>query len=135
MRAHFKRYNLTEGSNQSFLFSLFSQISDLEKIRESCELFSQAYPLAPEIWLRWLRIELNIATNGSELKRVHQLFRRAFSDYFCATLAIEYANLATKLPKSDDIWEEILSTYALHCTKGRVLFEAWRVFVSETTPE
>lgn len=107
----------------------------MEKIRESCELFSAAFPLAPEIWLRWLKIELNISTNESELKRVHQLFRRAFADYFSSTLAIEYANLATKLPHPDDLWEEILSTYALNCTEGRLLFESWRDYLKNTLPE
>lgn len=112
-----------------------SQITDLEKIRESCELFSSMYPLAPEIWLRWLKIELNIATGDTELKRVHHLFRRAFADYFSATLALEYANLAAKLSKSDDVWEEIVSTYALHSMNGRPLFGAWRAHIIDTEPE
>lgn len=51
------------------------------------------------------------------------------------TLALEYANLAIKSPKSNEIWDEILSTYALHCKKGRALFEAWRVHYQETEPE
>lgn len=93
------------------------------------------YPLAPEIWLRWLKIELNIATGDSELKRVHHLFRRAFADYYSATLALEYANLASRLPKSDDVWEEIISTYALHCMHGRALFDAWRAHINHTEPE
>lgn len=118
-----------------FCFRRRSQITDLEKIRESCELFSSTYPLAPEIWLRWLKIELNIATGDTELKRVHHLFRRAFADYFSSALAIEYANLAAKLPKSDDVWEEIISTYALHCMSGRPLFEAWRTYITNTEPE
>lgn len=85
--------------------------------------------------MRWLKIELNIATSDTELKRVHHLFRRAFADYFSATLALEYANLAAKLPKSDDVWEEIISTYALHCMTGRLLFAAWREHISGTEPE
>lgn len=66
----------------SFL-SCCSDLSDLDKIRQSCELFASVYPLAPEIWLRWLRIELNIATTESEYEKVHQLFRRSLSDYYC----------------------------------------------------
>lgn len=65
------------------LFVFCSEISDLDKIRESCELFASVYPLAPEIWLKWLRIELNIATTETEYKKVHQLFRRALADYYC----------------------------------------------------
>lgn len=107
----------------------------MEKVRESCELFSAAFPLAPEIWLRWLKIELNISTSEGELKRVHQLFRRAFADYFSASLAIEYANLASKIPNPNDIWEEIISTFALHCIEGRTLFEAWRDYLKVSLEE
>lgn len=41
-------------------------------------------------------------------------------------VAIEYTNLAVKSINGPEIWEELLSTYSLHCTKGRSLFEAWR---------
>lgn len=65
------------------LFFLFSQISDLDKIRQSCEIFSNVYPLAPHIWLRWLKIESNISTSEIECQAVQELFQRAFADYFC----------------------------------------------------
>lgn len=66
-----------------FIFHFHSQLNDLDKIRESCELFSSQFPLAPEIWMKWLQIELTIATSEAELKRVHGLFKRALADYFC----------------------------------------------------
>lgn len=62
---------------------VFSAISDLDKIRQSCELFASVYPLAPEIWLKWLRIELTISTTEAEYRKVNQLFRRALADYYC----------------------------------------------------
>lgn len=34
--------------------------------------------------------------------------------------------MAVKSINGPEIWEELLSTYSLHCTKGRSLFEAWR---------
>lgn len=64
-------------------FFIHSQLNDLDKIRESCELFSIQFPLAPHIWTQWLRIEVNIATSDEELNRVHGLFKRALNDYFC----------------------------------------------------
>lgn len=66
-----------------FIYFNFSQLNDLDKIRESCELFSSQFPLAPEIWTKWLQIELTIATSEAELKRLHGLFKRALADYFC----------------------------------------------------
>ncbi len=60
-----------------------SDTGDLEKIRQSYELFASVFPLAPEHWLKWLRLELNIAISPSELKRVFLLFQRALSDYYC----------------------------------------------------
>lgn len=67
----------------NFLFLFCSDIGDLDKIRQSCELFYAVYPLSPSIWLRWIKIELNISTNESEIQAVHELFRKAFKDYFC----------------------------------------------------
>lgn len=61
----------------------FSETGDLEKIRQSYELFASVFPLAPEHWLKWLRLELNIALSPAELKRVFLLFQRALSDYYC----------------------------------------------------
>lgn len=62
---------------------IYSELNDLDKIRESCELFSSQFPLAPEIWTKWLQIELTIAASDAEVKRVHGLFKRALNDYFC----------------------------------------------------
>lgn len=61
----------------------FSSLSDLDKIRQSCELFSVVYPLSPEIWLKWLRIEVATSTSDEELENANKLFKRALSDYFC----------------------------------------------------
>lgn len=61
----------------------FSATGDLEKIRQSYELFASVFPLAPEHWLKWLRLELNIAISPAEVKRVFLLFQRALSDYYC----------------------------------------------------
>lgn len=64
------------------LFS-FSDTGDLEKIRQSYELFASVFPLAPEHWLKWLRLESNIALSPPEVKRLFLLFQRALSDYYC----------------------------------------------------
>ena len=106
-------------------------MTDLDKIRESLELFSNVFPLAPEIWLKWLRIEVSVADTESQLQKVDQLFKRALADYFSADVAMEYANLAKRCPKkmADEIWEVLIPTYGLDCMKGRKLFAAYREYI------
>lgn len=65
----------------------YSQLNDLEKIRESYELFAAAFPLAPHLWLKLIKIELNLAEFVNDVD-VQQLFKRALSDYFC--MQIDY---------------------------------------------
>jgi squamous cell carcinoma antigen recognized by T-cells 3 len=100
---------------------------DLEKIRQSCELFAAVYPLSPEIWLRWLKTELTVASSEAEVQRVFELFQRALADYFSFEVAFEMVQLAEKSPTLEpQIWDLLLSTYSLHCSKGKQLFDVWR---------
>lgn len=68
---------------------------DLEKVRQSHELFSAAFPLSPNIWMDWLKLERGIANTAEELKKLIPLYRRALKDYYS-----EYS--LTKL-----IWDEV----------------------------
>lgn len=125
--------------NFIFFRLLCSALVDLNKIRESYELFSNVYPLAPDIWIRWLTIELSNATTPSEHERLHQQFQRALGDYYSTKVALEYAALAVKPFRPQEIWDFLLPTYGLHCTDGRRLFAARRQFTIKTetqnTPE
>lgn len=138
--------------------SRFSQLNDLEKIRESCELFSSQYPLTPEIWLHWLQIETTIATSDEEVQRVRGLFKRAFNDYFCkltfiqhlilcycfdfffvvhvaVAIAQQYTTLTSKVSNPQDIWDEIIPTYGLDCMEGSALFKEWRDYHQKSLKE
>lgn len=141
-------------------YSCFSQLNDLEKIRESCELFSSQYPLTPEIWLHWLQIETTIATSDEEVQRVRGLFKRSFNDYFCklifipylilsccfdycniffvyvaVAIAQQYATLTSKVTNPQEIWDEIIPTYGLDCMDGSALFKEWRDYYQKTLEE
>lgn len=139
----------------------FSQLNDLEKIRESCELFSSQYPLTPEVWLNWLQIETTIATSDEELERVRGLFKRAFNDYFCkltfipylsiyfdhcyifcfffvylaVAIAQQYTTLTSKVSNPQEIWDEIIPTYGLDCMDGSELFKEWRDYYQKNLEE
>ncbi|XP_055612844.1 squamous cell carcinoma antigen recognized by T-cells 3 [Uranotaenia lowii] len=110
------------------LLDLAHKMTDLEKIRQSAEIFAAMYPLSPEIWLRWLRIEVALASSPDQLKQVDQLFRRALGDYYSVEVATEYAALAAKGDRelAEQIWDVLIPTYGLHTTKGRNVFEAYR---------
>ncbi|KXJ75193.1 hypothetical protein RP20_CCG012142 [Aedes albopictus] len=110
------------------LLEVAHQMTDLDKIRQSAEIFAEVYPLSPEIWLRWLKIEAAMASSPEQIKQVDVLFRRALGDYFSVEVALEYANLAAKADKdqSEAIWDVLIPTYGLHVTKGRAIFEAYR---------
>ncbi|XP_039447555.1 squamous cell carcinoma antigen recognized by T-cells 3 [Culex pipiens pallens] len=110
------------------LLEIAHKMTDLDKIRQSAEIFAEAYPLSPEIWLRWLKIEVAIGNSPDELRQVDRLFRRALGDYYSVEVAQEYANLAAKADAelADTIWDALIPAYGLHVTKGRTIFEAYR---------
>ncbi|XP_062533562.1 squamous cell carcinoma antigen recognized by T-cells 3-like [Armigeres subalbatus] len=110
------------------LLDIAHEMTDLDKIRQSAEIFAEVYPLSPEIWIRWLKIEASMASSSEQIKKVDTLFRRALDDYFSVDVAVEYANLAAKADKdtSEAIWDVLIPTYGLHVIKGRTIFEAYR---------
>uniref|UniRef100_A0A182VYK3 RRM domain-containing protein n=1 Tax=Anopheles minimus TaxID=112268 RepID=A0A182VYK3_9DIPT len=115
--------------NYAELLEVAHQMNDLEKIRQSAEIFSAMYPLSPEIWLKWLKIESSLATTDEQVEKVEKLFQRALNDYYSAEVALEFAELAMKTSSrdiADRIWKTLIPTYALHTVKGRSIFEAYR---------
>uniref|UniRef100_A0A182T4X0 RRM domain-containing protein n=1 Tax=Anopheles maculatus TaxID=74869 RepID=A0A182T4X0_9DIPT len=115
--------------NYAELLEVAHQMNDLEKIRQSAEIFSAMYPLSPEIWLRWLKIESSLATTDEQVEQVEKLFQRALNDYYSAEVALEFAELAMKTSSkevAERIWKTLIPTYGLHAVKGRSIFEAYR---------
>uniref|UniRef100_A0A182JKK0 RRM domain-containing protein n=1 Tax=Anopheles atroparvus TaxID=41427 RepID=A0A182JKK0_ANOAO len=115
--------------NYAELLEVAHQMNDLEKIRQSAEIFAAMYPLSPEIWLRWLKIEASIATTDEQIEKVEKLFQRALNDYYSGDVALEFAQLAMKTTSkeiSERIWRTLIPTYGLHAMKGRTIFEAYR---------
>ncbi|XP_049285135.1 squamous cell carcinoma antigen recognized by T-cells 3 isoform X2 [Anopheles funestus] len=115
--------------NYAELLEVAHQMNDLEKIRQSAEIFSAMYPLSPEIWLKWLKIESSLATTDEQVEKVEKLFQRALNDYYSAEVALEFAELAMKTSSKDislRIWKTLIPTYGLHTVKGRSIFEAYR---------
>lgn len=112
-------------------------LSDLDKIRQSIELFSQAFPLSPEIWLRYLKVEGTVAQSEAEIAKLQVLFQRALNDYYSINVALEYACLASRCDdsKAKEIWSELLPAYGFEFTKGRLIWAAWRDDYMRREPE
>lgn len=100
----------------------------MDKIRQSVELFAEVFPLAPEIWLRYLKVESVIAHSESEIEKLQSLFKRALKDYYSVDTALEYACLAARCnsAKAKEIWDELIPAYGYEFTKGRLIWAAWR---------
>lgn len=91
-------------------------------------MFAQAFPVAPEIWLRYLKVEAAVAQSEDEIDTLRALFKRALNDYYSIDIALEYAILASRCndSKAKVIWEELLPAYGYEFTKGRLVWAAWR---------
>jgi hypothetical protein len=72
-------------------------LTDLDKIRQIVELFSQACPVSPEI------------------ERLHELFQRVFNDYYSIEIALEFSLLASRCSdsKAKEIREVLLPAYGM----------------------
>lgn len=103
-------------------------MNDLDKIRQSIELFQLEFPLSPTIWLRYLNIEATIAQTEDELKNLVSIFQRALTDYYSIDLAIAYASIVSKCSNdmSIEIWNDLLPAYGYEFTKGRIIWSMWR---------
>lgn len=101
----------------------------MDKIREAYDLFAAAFPIAPQLWLKRLKIESSLASSDEDTLYVDTLYKKALSDYFCFEVALDYAEFLSKLPNPINFWNEILFPYALDCMKGAQLFKFWREYV------
>uniref|UniRef100_A0A2M4AE49 Putative rna-binding protein sart3 rrm superfamily n=1 Tax=Anopheles triannulatus TaxID=58253 RepID=A0A2M4AE49_9DIPT len=111
------------------LLEVAHEMADLDKIRQSAEIFAAMFPLSPDIWLRWLKIEAPLATTDEQVENVEKLFIRALTDYYSVDVATEFARLAMNTSNkeiAERIWKVLIPTYGLHTVKGRSIFEAYR---------
>ncbi|XP_058449603.1 squamous cell carcinoma antigen recognized by T-cells 3 [Malaya genurostris] len=110
------------------LLEIAHQLTDLDKIRQSAEIFASVYPLSPDIWLRWLATEQGIASSPEQLQALDKLYRRALGDYFSVEVAEQYGLMAVRAERelSELIWDTLIPTYGLHVTKGRNIWATYR---------
>uniref|UniRef100_A0AAY4CL09 RRM domain-containing protein n=1 Tax=Denticeps clupeoides TaxID=299321 RepID=A0AAY4CL09_9TELE len=117
------------------LIKLLRQEGKLQRLRTARQKMSELFPLTEEIWLDWLKDEMNLAEDEPDRVRVYELFEKAVSDYICPEIWLEYAQYSIGGMGSPggvgtvrDIFERALTAAGLHMTKGAVLWEAYREF-------
>lgn len=112
-------------------------LTDLEKIRQSIDLFSAVFPLSPDIWLRYLKVETGVAQSNDEIRRLIKQYRRALNDYYSIDVALELAALAKQCDdeEANEIWEILIPAYGYEFTKGRQIWAAWREDFIKREPE
>lgn len=110
-------------------------ISDLDKIREAYDLFASVFPIAPQLWMKRLKIEASLASTQQDMEYVDQLFKKALSDYYSPEIALDYAEFLSKQPNPSSFWNTMLIPYAFDCMKGGNLYKLWRESVISNVEE
>ncbi|KAJ9576204.1 hypothetical protein L9F63_006937 [Diploptera punctata] len=117
------------------LIKQLQKMTELERLRKVRENMSKHFPLTSELWMSWLKEEINLAASDTERKSVIQLFDRAVQDYLSVELWLEYAQfsignmgLQDGVKTVRDTFERSLTAGGLHVAKGAILWEAYREF-------
>ncbi|XP_013105222.2 squamous cell carcinoma antigen recognized by T-cells 3 [Stomoxys calcitrans] len=108
------------------LCELSHTTGDLDNIRRAYKMFSNVYPLTPELWQRYIGVEQTLAQSESEIQQVKDIFRKALADYYSCDLALAYASFANRCADATEVWREILGTYGLSCYNGQQFFRLYR---------
>lgn len=91
-------------------FSLYSATGDLDNIRKAYNSFSLVYPLTPELWQKYIDVELVVAQTPKEIEEVKELFKKALQDYYCKLdIKNKYKNVCKQILKNIEL-KNILET-------------------------
>ncbi len=108
---------------------------ELDLLRVARESFAALYPLAPDLWLAWLRDEQGLATSADEKEAVFNLFERAVKDYVAPEVWLEYCQFslcglgsAEGVQRARDIFERAVAAVGINVAKGALIWEAFREF-------
>lgn len=69
--------------------SSFSDLGDLEKIRNSHNKMREVFPISPDLWLRLIDTELSQDDiNAEEMQQVDAIFKLALDDFYSKCVEI-----------------------------------------------
>ncbi|XP_049766694.1 squamous cell carcinoma antigen recognized by T-cells 3 [Schistocerca cancellata] len=72
------------------LITTLQKLADLSRLRAARERMCKYFPLAPGLWLSWLRDETAVATSEEEKKSALNLFEKSVQDYMSVDIWLEY---------------------------------------------
>ncbi|XP_012257454.2 squamous cell carcinoma antigen recognized by T-cells 3 [Athalia rosae] len=106
------------------------------KLKHARQEMSLKYPLNSELWLPWLRDEINLVKTQTEREEVTKLCEQAVKDYLSVEVWLEYLQFAIGSVGSGNdanqnirnLFERALTSVGLHVTKGAIIWEAFREF-------
>lgn len=77
------------------LINKLQKMGELERLRIARENMSIVYPLSPELWLSWIKDEINCAYTAEQKDNIVKLCKRAVNDYLCKPLFHIYKFVTT----------------------------------------
>ncbi|EZA54025.1 hypothetical protein DMN91_000267 [Ooceraea biroi] len=106
------------------------------RLLDARQNMSNAYPLSPELWLSWIRDEIELALTDEDKVEITQLCERAVEDYVSVEVWLEYlqfsiGNMGSEKDAAKHVrklFERALIVVGLHTTKGAIIWEAFREF-------
>ncbi|TRY70053.1 hypothetical protein TCAL_04845 [Tigriopus californicus] len=116
---------------------ILKSMGDLDRLRLARESFASHYPLAPPLWLAWIRDEQSLVSTSDERTRVMALFERATRDYASVDVWLEFCqftlgNIGSPegIQMAREVFERAISSVGLHMAQGGLIWAAYREFES-----
>ena len=114
---------------------LLKSIGELDDLRIARKQFAEVYPLTPELWMEWIKDEINLAESEKEKQCIEELFDTAVKDYLSVDLWLEYCQFSIGgisnpggIEKARCIFERAIASAGIHSSRGSLLWEAYREF-------
>lgn len=108
-----------------------------ERLRTARESMHEHYPLTEQLWLEWLKDEIDSAGSAASKGHTEQLFQKAVQDYLSVPIWKAYMEFAkgsftdptssgSSLQHFRDVCEQALTAAGLHITLGASLWNTYR---------
>lgn len=112
------------------LVKIYEKLQDVNSLREAYKRFYECYPLTPELWLTWIKLEMGIASTPQEKENILEIFDLAVQDYLSVDLWQEYAQFAIGFLDTDKvraIFEKAINAAGMHVSEGYRIWDTYRL--------
>lgn len=112
------------------LVKIYEKLQDVNSLREAYKRFYECYPLTPELWLTWIKLEMGIASTPQEKENVLEIFDIAVQDYLSVDLWQEFAQFAIGFLETEKvraIFERAINAAGMHVSEGYRIWDTYRL--------